>query len=97
MDWCLGIESALSMVALQAAALDDWKDGGWAGDSAARRDDFLLAEEKEHKSAAAKAFPPAVQTECQLAGDWAMRSETRAAVLTVGMTVPAMAAATESS
>jgi hypothetical protein len=97
MDWWLGIESALSRVARQAAGFDHGQDGGWAGDSAARRDDFLLAEEKEHKSAAAKAFPSAVQTECQLAGDWAMRSETRAAVLTVGMTVPAMAAATESS
>ena len=57
----------------------------------------LLAGEKEHKSAVAKAFPSAVQTECLLAGDWAMRSETRAAVLTVGMTDPAMDAATESS
>ena len=93
----MGIQSEVPMVALQAAAMDDWKDGGWAGNWAARRDDFLLAEEKEHKSVVAKAFPSAVQTECLLAGDWAMRSETRAAVLTVGMTVLAMDAATESS
>ena len=97
MDWRLAIESELPMVALRAAAMDDWKDGGWAGDWAARRDHFLLAGEKEHKSAVAKAFPSAVQTECLLAGDWAMRSETNAAVLTVGTTDPAMDAATESS
>ena len=63
MDWRLGIESELPMEARQAAAMDDWKDDSWARDSAARRDDFLLAAEKEHKSDVAKAFPSAVLTE----------------------------------
>ena len=56
MDWRLGVESELLMVALQAAATELWKDGDWGGHWAARRDDLRLAGEKEHKTAVLWAF-----------------------------------------